>query len=61
MPRSKEAIKRAKDKYEKNNVRRFTLKLSRVDADLIEFLDSKENINGYLKTLIRNDKEKGGV
>jgi hypothetical protein len=61
MPRSKEAIKRAKDKYEKNNVRRFTLKLSRVDADLIEFLDGKENINGYLKSLIRNDKEKGGV
>lgn len=60
MPRSKEAIKRAVAKYDKNNTRRYGLKLSRVDKDLIEFLDSKKNINGYLRELIRKDKEKGG-
>ena len=59
MPRSKEAINKAVAKYEKK-LRRYVLKLSKVDKDLIEFLDSKENINGYLKELIRKDKEKGG-
>ena len=47
--------------YIKNNVRRFEIKLSRKnDAELISWLESKENVNDYIKKLIAQDK-KGGT
>ena len=42
----------------KENQRVFRLVLSRSkDGDIISFLESKENINDYLRTLIRSDME----
>ena len=54
-----EAQKRAAAKYNKANTKNYTLKLNRnTDADLMEWLDSIDNRNLYIKTLIRDDMEK---
>lgn len=56
MSRYSEAQKQAQARYDKVNVRRIVLKLVRnTDGDLIEWLESKDNIQGYIKNLIRND------
>ena len=61
MPRSKEAIKRAKSNYEKNNIKRVYFKLhNKYDENIISHLESKENVTAYIKQLIRSDIEKGG-
>ena len=40
----------------KRNGRQYLLQLRKsTDSDIIEKLESQENKNGYLKTLIRND------
>lgn len=47
------------ERYEKENIRRFVLKLSRnTDAEMIAFLAGKDNIQGYIKQLIRSDMDK---
>ena len=44
---------------DRKNARCYSLKFSRnTDAELIEWLDSQESIQGYLKRLIREDLEK---
>lgn len=44
--------------YVKNNVLQVMVKINRnTEADLIEFLDTKENKQGYIKSLIRADME----
>ena len=44
------------DKWRKENTRVFKIRLSRnIDGDMIEFLESKENKQGYIKELIRAD------
>ena len=49
----------AKNKYIKKAMRRFTLQCHReYDADIIEFLEGKENYNGYLKELLRKEIQK---
>lgn len=55
--RDKEAIKRAQKRYEESGViKRKVLKLHAVhDADIISYIESLSNFNGYLKQLIRND------
>lgn len=59
--RSKEAIKRAQDKYEKSTIKRVTVKLNnKYDESIIKHLDGKENVTAYIKQLIRADMEKGG-
>ena len=59
--RSREAIKKAKSKYEKVAIKRVTVKLNkRLDEDMIEHLDGKENVTAYIKQLIKADMEKGG-
>lgn len=54
-----EAQKRAQKKYDEANRDKFrivNLKLNREsDADIIEKLESMDNIQGYIKTLIRAD------
>ena len=41
---------------DQKNARFYGLKLSKTtDADIIAWLDSLESVQGYLKTLIRND------
>lgn len=40
----------------RGNIRRFTLKCVRsTDKDIIEKLESEDNMQGYLKNLIRED------
>ena len=44
--------------YDKENTRRINLKLNiKTDADIIQRLKAQENIQGYLKHLIRKDME----
>lgn len=55
-----EAQKRAQKKYDKANRDKFRmihLKLNRdTDADVIKKLESVDNIQGYIKVLIRSDQ-----
>lgn len=66
MPRSKEAIRKAKQKYEASGAVRavtkaYILKCHIVhDADIIAALEVKDNKSGYIKTLIRADIERQG-
>lgn len=54
-----EAQKRAVRKYDAANVVQIKIKLNRkTDADIIEHLSYKQNRQGYLKDLIRNDIKK---
>ena len=51
-----EAQKKASDKYKKENTKQYKLMLSlKYDTDIIAVLDSVENRQGYLKSLIRAD------
>lgn len=44
--------------YIKNNVRRFEIKLSKkTEKEIIIWLENKENINEYIKSLIIKDKK----
>lgn len=54
-----EAQRRAKKKYNKKMQRNLTLSLNRkTDADVLAFLENKENIGGYIKSLVRKDMDK---
>lgn len=47
------------DKYQKANIRRITVKLNRkTDQKLIDKIDSVDNVQGYIKSLIEADIEK---
>lgn len=49
----------AQARWDKENVRRVVLKLVRTtDADILEWMESKENMQGYLKNLIREDMKR---
>lgn len=66
MARSKEALKRAQQRYVakgavKAVTKGYNLKCHIVhDADVIAALEAQENKNGYIKELIRADMEKQG-
>ena len=46
---------------DQKNTRKFSLKLSKnTDADIIEFLESQENMQWYLRELIRQDMKNRG-
>lgn len=48
--------KTPQDRYEEKMIRRFTLKINRnTDADILDCLESMENVQGYIKELIRRD------
>lgn len=60
MPESK--YNRQK-KYIKENMRRYALNLNRnTDVDILEYLEGRDNVQGYLKRLIREDmaRQKAG-
>lgn len=58
---SSEAQKRASARYDAANTRQIKLKLNtKTDADILGFLDRLENIQGYIKGLIRQDMKKRG-
>ncbi len=47
------------DKYQKANIKQFLIKANRnLEPDLIKWLESKDNIQQYVKQLIREDMEK---
>lgn len=51
-----EAQKRAREKYEKANTVQLKMKLNRnTDADILAKLESVDNKQGYIKSLIRKD------
>ena len=44
------------DRYEAKTIRRFALKINRnTDADILDHLESLDNVQGYIKDLIRDD------
>lgn len=54
-----EAQKRAAAKYEAENIKQIKLKLNRrTDADILAKLEAEENVQGYIKRLIREDMKK---
>ena len=54
---TKEAKSRAQAKYDKAHTKGIYLKLNlETDKDIIEFLAGVENVQGYIKNLIRNDE-----
>ena len=47
--------------YDKENTRRINLKLNKkTDADIIQELERQENIQAYIKRLIREDMKRAG-
>ena len=53
-----EAQKRAKTKYDKKNCVQILMKLNRnTDSDILDKLESVDNKQGYIKSLIRKDLE----
>ena len=55
-----EAQRRASYRYDKTNTKQVHLKLNkRTDKDVIERLLGTGNIQGYIKSLIRADIERG--
>lgn len=54
-----DAKRRAIKKYGAKSIRQVNLKLNvNTDADIIEHLEKKENTQGYIKGLIRQDMGK---
>ena len=46
-------------RYIEKTIRRYTVNLNRnTDKDLIEYLDQLDNVQGYIKELIRANVEK---
>ena len=57
---TKESLKRAVSKYDKENTRQIKFKFNKTtDADILERLDNVDNKQGYVKGLIRDDIAKG--
>ena len=53
-----EALKKAVRKYDAANTTQVHLKLNnKTDAEIIDHLNGKENVQGYIKQLIRADIE----
>ena len=51
-----EALKRAVKKYDAANTKQVHLKLNtKTDADIIRRLEGMDNVQGYIKSLIRED------
>lgn len=57
--RAKVIKKREKDKeYQKRKIKQVKINLNvETDADIIEILESKNNVQGYIKDIIRKDVE----
>ena len=52
----KGTIYEAQMKYDRKNTKTFCIKLNYgTDANLISFLETQENVQGYIKSLIRKD------
>lgn len=50
----------ALDRYLKKTRRRYVVNLNKnTDSDLLEHLEKIKNVQGYIKSLVREDMEKG--
>lgn len=57
--KTSEAQRRASRKYEKENMKLYSFRLSKnVDGDMIEYLDSVDNRTGTIKAAIREKMER---
>ena len=55
----RESDYRASQKYQREKCRKITVQMNkRIDADILDWLDSLPNKAGYIKDLIRADMEK---
>ena len=54
-----EALKRAKKKYQ-SKVKRLTVNFYPTEYDLWDHLNDQHNKQGYIKQLIKQEKEKDG-
>lgn len=53
-----EAQKKAQARYDAQNTKRLSLKLNKnTDADILAWLEAEQNVQGYIKSLIRKDIE----
>lgn len=59
MARS-EAQKRADGRYRKARTAQVVVRMYPSDGDLLEWLRSKDSMQGYIKRLIREDMERSG-
>ena len=56
---TRQARVKASIKYNQNNVKQIKLNLNKkTDADIIELLERTDNVQGYIKQLIRQDRQK---
>ena len=57
MPKkTSDAQLKAIQKYDAKNTKQYHLKLNlKTDAEMIAWLDSKENFQGYIKDLVKHD------
>ena len=56
-----EAQKRAVRKYDKTHTKQFLLKLNlQTDSDIIEHFERLDNVQGYIKELVRRDIKNRG-
>lgn len=54
-----EAQKRANAKYDRTHTKGIFLKLNKeTDKDILDWLSEITNVQGYIKSLIRHDKER---
>lgn len=54
-----EARKRASKKYDAANTKTYSLKLNvNTDADIINMLSASENVQGYIKRLLKNELDR---
>ena len=53
-----EKQKRAKAEYKRKHVKQINIEFYPTDYELWEHLQLKENKQGYIKSLIRKDKQK---
>lgn len=54
-----DAQKKAIDKYQKANIKRYVLKVNKnTEQDIIEFLDGLKSFNGEIKRMIREEMKK---
>lgn len=57
--KTSEAQKKAVRKYDAQNTKQLHFKLNiKTDADILDWLEKQENVQGYIKQLIRKDMKK---
>ena len=58
LPRKGERMTEQRKKWEYETQRLFKIKVSRIsEKDMVEFIESKDSINGYLKGLVKADMD----